>query len=300
MPEPYSDKTRLRVYQAWLDGCNLKELVDKFPRQGRSTLHRWMWDFDLKASHKRSNKGKQSGVLRGASDPAVLPALREILGSECRLFHDEIALALLERYDLVVSHATINRTIHATKENGGLGFSHLKTTRIARQRVLKERFEFISTVERLRGWGVKPAQWIVLDECHKSRSELLRSRGYGEKGQPLQQTEYFSDGESFSLIAVAGVDGFHHQACMITSDSVDSEMFTLWAKECLVPLLGNFAKMEPNSIVILDNVCSLLRADPSAPCFFGPVGLVSCIWWSDIRSCAGCPALVAVCHRRHR
>ena len=265
MPEARSSRLRKAVFTMWDAGsvpCSVRELHVEFPTLHRATIYRWVQAFKRLGTWRRQTLRQRA--RRGRVSAAVLEALRELLAEESCLFQDEIQCLLLERYGFEVSTSSINRTIHRKVEKGGLGFSRLVTQRRARQRVDAERADFLSTIQSLRDSGVTPDQFIVLDEAHKSNSELLRRFGYGPSGKPLVRTEFFKDGESFSLLGAADIDGFLEGCCMVTDEKVDSEFYAGWIQGCICPALGNF--LGPNkrhSIVIMDNV----RPHPASPPF---------------------------------
>ena len=74
------------------------------------------------------------------------------------------------------------------------------------------------------------------------------------RGRRVRLSEAFYDGQSLTLLAACNVQGFVSDACRVIGETVDSAGFVSWVKHYLCPCLGDYAKQEPNSIVILDNV----------------------------------------------
>jgi len=85
------------------------------------------------------------------------------------------------------------------------------------------------------------------------RNEARRRRGYGFRGQRIQLHEPFYDDASFTLLAAFNAEGFVVPACFITSTTVDTDEWTAWARACLCPVLGDYSKGEPNSVLVLAN-----------------------------------------------
>ena len=256
MPEPHRARLRKEVFNAWEGGdtrAGVPALMALFPRLGRATLYRWARSFAATGSWRRPSRPAGARPIVRAS---VLNAIKEILTSSPRLFHDEVQTILRERHGFRVSLSAINRAIHRKVEKGGLGYSRLVTARHARQRVDAERADFLSSIASFRAAGVQPEQFLVLDESHKKNSELLRRFGYGTTGAALTVTEFFRDGESFSLLGAFDIDGFVTEACMVTDENVDSEFYAGYIQGVVCPVLGDFAARAKWSIVIMDNVSS--------------------------------------------
>ena len=67
----------------------------------------------------------------------------------------------------------------------------------------------------------------------------------------------------YTLIAAADINGFIEPCCETVdrneisaegaAGTVDREYFTNWVKEKLCPVLGNYERGEPRSVVVLDN-----------------------------------------------
>ena len=83
---------------------------------------------------------------------------------------------------------------------------------------------------------------------------------------PILKTKYVgSFDKNYTMIAAADINGFINSACdLIMQESgrndtdpyrgtVDRNRFELWVEHCLVPVLGNYQRREPRSIVVLDN-----------------------------------------------
>jgi transposase len=132
------------------------------------------------------------------------------------------------------------------------------------QRDEEERREFLESIEHFL---VNPNQLVFLDEAQKDRNASRRRRSWARRGKGAFRDAYFNGtrNKRYTLIAACDIDGFIINACQIvpqqtsnddmdeTHGTVDRERFKLWVEEKLVPILGNFSRSEPRSIVIMDN-----------------------------------------------
>jgi hypothetical protein len=92
------------------------------------------------------------------------------------------------------------------------------------------------------------------------------SRDWGRVGHEVVVDKWFHDGNRYTLMGAADVNGFVQSACVCFrrdelfddpqgggSGTVNKQVFIDWLTLKILPLLGNFEKGEPRSIVILDN-----------------------------------------------
>ena len=112
----------------------------------------------------------------------------------------------------------------------------------------------------------RPEMLIFIDETAKGRNESRRKRMWARRGSKaelinlLHQTK-----ERYTMLGACNINGFIPEACEPvlrergpndpdrSRGTIDRKRFLDWARERLVPQLGNYALGEPNSIVILDN-----------------------------------------------
>jgi transposase len=111
-----------------------------------------------------------------------------------------------------------------------------------------------------------PNQVLLIDEMHKDKRSSHRSRAWGRVGHEVVVDKWIHDGERYTKMGHADVNGFVQSACICfrrdelfdepqvgASGTVNKQVFIDWLTLNIHPLLGNFEKGEPHSIVILDN-----------------------------------------------
>ena len=111
-----------------------------------------------------------------------------------------------------------------------------------------------------------PQQLITLDETYRGKKTTIRRRCWSITGQsPYLDCFFGSHGGRYSALCAANIEGFVPDACEIvfredsendkeeTKGTVDKKRFIQWVEQKLMPVLGNYALCQKNSIVILDN-----------------------------------------------
>ena len=98
--------------------------------------------------------------------------------------------------------------------------------------------------------GVDPQS----ERCLTGRNEARRRRGYGVRGQRVRLSDPFYDDKNFTLLAACNLNGFVVPACYVAEEKIDTTAFVAWVRHHLCPCLGDFARGEPNSVLVLDNV----------------------------------------------
>jgi hypothetical protein len=115
----------------------------------------------------------------------------------------------------------------------------------------------------------RPERLVYIDESQKGRNASRRLRWWSPRGRsPVRQTVFdYEPKKRYTLLAACDINGFIPGACDIvlrgsgtqeetanpTIGTVGTERVEMWVEECLVPILGNYARGEPRSIVVLDN-----------------------------------------------
>lgn len=204
--------------------------------------------YDILRQFRRNCHWKTNCKPRRLCNPAHVDALRQIVDEEPQRYLDEIQTLLRQRHNIHMSISTICRTVHAPSEKGGLGYSLKVLETRAQQKNFERRLRFKREMAT-----VDIRQCIFLDETHKRSNESRRRRGYGRRGPPVV-TENFNNDLPFTLIGAFNLDGFAPESVWTTDKNVNSDDFFLWFKYWLMPLLGDYARGEPNSVVVLDNV----------------------------------------------
>jgi hypothetical protein len=94
--------------------------------------------------------------------------------------------------------------------------------------------------------------------AHQRHGDSGRTHGWSREGEVITLSRLLSRGghKTYSLLAAMDIHGMVTPACALldtTATSVDGVRLIKWARTHLVPCLGNFARREPLSVVVLDN-----------------------------------------------
>jgi hypothetical protein len=111
-----------------------------------------------------------------------------------------------------------------------------------------------------------PNQVLLIDETHKEKRSSRSSRAWGRVRHEVVVDKWFHNRTRYTMMGVADVNGFVQSVCVCfrrddlcydpqggASGTVNNQVSIDWITLKILPLLGNFEKVEPRSIVILDN-----------------------------------------------
>jgi hypothetical protein len=113
-----------------------------------------------------------------------------------------------------------------------------------------------------------PSIFCFVDESAVGKNASRRRRGWSRRGRPAEKWALFEEGVGsnvarYTLIGAVDINGFIPQACDIifhrttktntSTGTVDADRFVAYVAELLVPQLGNYARGEPRSVVVMDN-----------------------------------------------
>ncbi len=229
------------------------------------TLMRWIdhyqkfGDIPAKTNHsKRATiKGlRATGAKFFTAEYELI--LKQIIDEHPQLYLDEIQHMLLVKSGKLWDTSTIWRKLHK------LGYSLKTAVFRAKQQSQAELDAFhIRLLERLQ----HPRQLIYIDETARGANAARRRRAWSPFGvTPIIDAPMVREFDKrYTLIAACNWNGFVQEACHIVErehgsqddnpdrGTVDKERFEQYIEEYLVPVLGNSANAEPNSIVVMDN-----------------------------------------------
>lgn len=155
----------------------------------------------------------------------------------------------------------------------------------AKQRSLLEEARSLNVLTILLGGD--PRMLICVDETHKDRNAARRRRGWSKRNVDCYSDEFFSNVIRYTMIGACDINGFIPIACECVirdeisaegaAGTVDRDYFLGWVKRRLIPVLGNFSRGEPRSVVYMDNASThtcdelveMIR-DAGAFIIFGP------------------------------
>ena len=230
------------------------------------TLRRW-WNIYLEwgelpykvAERKKAMKGKYKGVRKNEllDDNDVL-VLKDIVDNNPNHYLDELAFLFGIKSGKFVHYSTICRTL---KEK--LSYSLQVLSTIAKRQCEDEETRFLEALDMLL--QSCPDRLLMVDETHKDRNAARRRRGWCRRGNgdAAVVREWFDNVARYTLLAAADINGFIPSACHTVmrdeiseegaAGTVDSDYFLHWVKTYLCPVLGNYERGEPRSVVLMDN-----------------------------------------------
>ena len=177
--------------------------------------------------------------------PQHVAVLVEIVKKDPYLFLEEIATELTER--TAVEYA-VGRCYYELRSRG---YCLKKMRKKARQRNERKRDLYWETIAELLGHTGSRRQLCFADETAKDTRALRRWRGWGLGGDRVEIEEMLFKGKVLSILALYGCDGFIDFDFKVGGYKGDD--FFESAMGMIIPHLGNYARGEDNSILVLDN-----------------------------------------------
>ena len=215
-------------------------------RVSKSTLQRWKDHYLLYGEPPAITKRykRKSGRLGLTSQQQKL--LKKLALQNPESYLDELQQKMIA-HGMPKIHPT---TIYRYLKREGLSLNKLKE--IARERSELERANYYKRLE-----GLDYKMFIYMDETAKDKHAGRRRRGWVRTGSDSSILKRFKRVEDrFTLLAALNYKGFVPNACLKvdrTKDNIDTDMFNYYLTNFLIPAMGNFARGEENSILIIDN-----------------------------------------------
>ena len=207
----------------------------------RSTVSRTLNLFRCTGSVTKKNYPTDK-AFRKLAYPAQILILNLVV-SRPGIYLIEIQMELLNILMIEVDISTICRFLHTS------GFSHQKMTQVALQRDTYFRQSYAMDVAIY-----KPEMLVFIDETGADHRNCIRKFGYSLRGIPVKQHTMLVRGERTSAIAMISIKGILD--VLITSGTVNGDIFYEFARRNLIPQLQPFNGINPHSVVIMDN-CSI-------------------------------------------
>ena len=184
--------------------------------------------------------------------------LKQIVDDNPVLYIDEMATELKEHFhNKSFSKTSISKVLRKT-----LKYSRKVVYEKASQAISRQKNEFI---EALKHYLKTPEMALFIDESNKDRIAARRKYGWSKIGVPVSFRAQFNRDARYTFIGAADCFGFVIPACdyvlHYTKEKeeqlpVDADRFVEYFKNKVVPILGNYFRREPHSVVIMDN-CSI-------------------------------------------
>jgi transposase len=231
----YSSQQIRRIYNYWTDFGALP--CDKYKTGGY-----------------RKRKQRKDNSQWSA---AALVVLKTIIDNCPVLYLDEISKLIQTKLKIKFSSSSISKALRHK-----LRYSRKVVYEKATQQLARDKFNFIET---MRFYIQKPEMAIFIDESNKDRKAAKRKYGWSPIGTQVNYKGLFNMDTRYTLIGAADFFGFVIPACETVLHKykdkeehkpVDADRFVQYVQKKLVPMLGNYSKQEPHSVVIMDN-CSI-------------------------------------------
>ena len=263
--KPYSYNLRWRIVWAYYRPTyhlTQKEISDQF-HVSEQTVHRYLQLFrqtgDVEIRHRRDGPEKLLGNFE------QLTLLRLVL-IQPGLYLHELQEMLNDDYGVVISIPTICRALKQ------MGCTRQSMHHVALQQSNYLRAKFMAEVS-----CYDPSMLVWLDETGCDNRNALRQKAYSIRGMPLNNHQLLIRGVRYSAIPLISLDGIHD--VHITEGTINGDRFADFVRNCLVPILNPFNRINTRSVVLMDNasihhideVTDLVEAQANARlCFLPP------------------------------
>ena len=223
----------------------------------QTTYRRWYTHWSVFAMLPCDTPAKYISNTSATWTTVSLAELKRVVDTCPVLYLDEIASKLKTTLGLKFSAISISRALRRK-----LHYSRKLVYEKASQQIAEDKDDFIAA---LKLYLATPDMAIFVDESHKDRKAARRRYGWSPIGCQVNYRAQFDRDIRYTLIGAADCFGFVIPACDIIlhqykekeeQKPVDADRFVEYIRDTLVPLLGNFARGEPHSVVIMDN-CSI-------------------------------------------
>ena len=255
-----NDGIRRKVWAAlYEEKLSKKECVEKFSSViGKTQLYELFKEFECAYSFERRTKEQKredAGLCARGLPAEVLPKLLDVITEDPDRTYKAIKKVLADDHNIVLSVPQICELINTPKSRGGLGWSQTVKQRLANEKDQGEREAF----REFAHVTIPPediGKVITFDEMHRGKNEGKKKKSLSPVGQKSTHSESFSADvrQTFCLIAALTINGCVQGTAWTSSDNVDADMFYIWVLFHLVPVLGDYALGQQNSIVWCDNV----------------------------------------------
>lgn len=219
-----SDDRKACALDLWNQGWEIEDICLALAIS-RASLYRWRAYFD---THGNTFRPRSPLVGRPRTITlAALNAIRTIYDEALSVYLDELCTYLAVEHDIIVSTASLCRTLNHV----GLNRKKLKKIAIERDEALRQEWKNSLEVD-FAGDG---SEFICVDEM--SKNEHTWSRGYGRsmRGERAELNDVFVRGDRYSLVAAITIDGYI--AARVVPGSFDALEFYEFICDEVVSLL---------------------------------------------------------------
>ena len=214
------------------------------------------YPFESRARSKRHRRMKRKYTYSSTITSSLVRCIKDIVDEHPEFYLDEVQATICTRLSLYISISTIYRIL-----KDKIGYTLQVCYESAAQRNENERALYRTALECLVS---RADQVVFVDETHKDKHASRRRKAWGPRNSGgIALKRWFKNEVRYTMIAALDINGFIEssidcvQRTEISSEgasgTVDASYFEGWVKNNLCPLLGDFSKGEPRSIVVMDN-----------------------------------------------
>nr|POF13514.1 hypothetical protein CFP56_02537 [Quercus suber] len=202
----------------------------------KSTVSRWRGAYyatGRRDLHIAQQKRGRKRVLSDEQEEWMLSFLEDRPDA----YQDEIALALSDQFDIVVSDYVVQRALKKRRWS----------KKVAKRRVLE------STAPMRALWQTKRANWapeqlVFIDESGANERTGWRKRGWSPKGVGCSSLSGTKRSERWSILPAMTINGWLKDSTLVYQGSINWELFIQWLDEKVMP------KLQPQyHILVMDN-----------------------------------------------
>ena len=228
------------VYQARVQEKTYREIAANL-NVDQSTVCRTVALFDETGGVSLKEYPSNLGTAKLTEIDKLL--ILELVLEKPGIYLREIQQELVHETGTVVDLSTVCRFLHTS------GFSRQKLQITAKQRSDALRAEYLIDMQIYKG---HPEFFVFIDETGADRRDCMRRFGYSLRGKPARAQKLLWRGQHVSTIAAISTTGLLD--CYTTSGSVNGPKFEEFVEQFLAPVINPFDGVNPNSVVVLDNV----------------------------------------------
>jgi len=192
-------------------------------------------------------------LCAGGLTSQELRQLKTVIDEDPNRLYWQIQSQMDDQFNVKISITQISLAIATSPKDGGLGYSHHVKQYAAGEKDHAARVQFLQFLRiLLPDWSEEWHKVVFFDEMHRGVREGAKRTALGPKGTRAVSAETFGPEarQTFTLIAAINTSGVIPLTPMFRPEGVDSDLFYLWVRFHLCPMLGSYAAGEPNSIVL--------------------------------------------------
>ena len=230
----------------------------------RTTLGRW-WDHFVRWGETPIQTSKRPFMRHGRDSlgNGIGTRILALVDADPSLYLDEIQQIIVSETGCRYHVSTIWRFLNSPE----IGYTLQVLAEKAIQKSQYEQMIYRGALSHLSK-DHDPSIFCFVDESSVGKQAARRRRGWSQRGAPAHKYALFDDDiagnkHRYTLIGAVDINGFVQGGCDVVfrrvnknntaTGTVDQERFLAYLEHVLLPHLGNYARGEPRSVVVMDN-----------------------------------------------